>query len=223
MSKGLFVTATGTDVGKTYVCALMVKRLHEAGLRAAYYKAALSGAPDISGSDAGFVQVRSGIAQDEATLLSYLYRTPVSPHLAAQLEGRPLELDRALADYQALQRHFDYVTVEGCGGIVCPLRWDAKARVMQEHLIRRLGLATLIVADAGLGAINAAVLTAHYLRDRGLGVKGLILNRFSGGLMQLDNIRMIQVLTGLKVLALVKPGDRELRIDAASLAALYEQ
>ena len=48
MAKGLFVTATGTDAGKTYITALLVKKLSETGLRAGYYKAALSGAETIA-------------------------------------------------------------------------------------------------------------------------------------------------------------------------------
>ena len=55
MAKGIFVTGTGTDVGKTYVTALIVKKLADAGIHAGYYKAALSGAESIEESDAGYV------------------------------------------------------------------------------------------------------------------------------------------------------------------------
>ena len=55
MAKGIFVTGTGTDVGKTYVTALIVKKLVDAGIHAGYYKAALSGAESIEESDAGYV------------------------------------------------------------------------------------------------------------------------------------------------------------------------
>ena len=56
MAKGIFVTGTGTDVGKTYVTALIVKKLADAGIHAGYYKAALSGAESIEESDAGYVR-----------------------------------------------------------------------------------------------------------------------------------------------------------------------
>ena len=52
MGKGIFVTGTGTDIGKTYVTALIVKKLADAGIRTGYYKAALSGAKSIGDSDA---------------------------------------------------------------------------------------------------------------------------------------------------------------------------
>ena len=72
MGKGLFVTGTGTDTGKTYIAALMVKKLYEAGYHAGYYKAALSGAASIEESDAGYVKRLAGIRQPDATLMSYL-------------------------------------------------------------------------------------------------------------------------------------------------------
>lgn len=222
MSKGLFITATGTDVGKTYVAALIVKKLHVAGLRAGYYKPVASGAPAISLSDAGVVKAQSGIGQDESSMLGYLYREAAAPHLAARLEGPPVELASVLTGYRRLQDQYDYVTVEGSGGIVCPLRWDESVRILQEDLIRQLRLNTVIVADAGLGTINATVVTAHYLRSRGIGIKGVIVNRFGGGVLQEDNLRMIQLLTDLPLLAVVKPGAHELSVDVATLAAWYD-
>ena len=92
MSRGLFVTATGTDVGKTYVTALIVKKLRGFGLNAGYYKAAVSGAESVSESDAGYVNKVAQIGESEELLLSYLYKTPVSPHLAARIEVNPAEM-----------------------------------------------------------------------------------------------------------------------------------
>lgn len=128
MSKGLFITATGTDIGKTYVTALLVKKLREANFNAGYYKAALSGADNIAESDAGFVNRIANIHQDEQTLLSYLYKNAVSPHLAAKIEGNPVEKDTVISDYATVQKNYDYVTVEGSGGIICPIRYDDKAK-----------------------------------------------------------------------------------------------
>lgn len=222
MSKGIFVTATGTDVGKTYVTALIVKKLREAGLNAGYYKAALSGADCIKNSDAGYVNRVAKIGQEEATLLSYLYQGAVSPHLAARLEGNPVDLERVQHDFRSVQAAYDYVTVEGSGGIVCPIRWDATAHILLEDVIKALDLRTLLVADAGLGTINAVVLTTEYLKRRSIGIGGIILNHYTGGTMQQDNITMIEELTDLPVIALVKPDDDSLDMDAAQVAALYE-
>lgn len=222
MGKGLFVTATGTDVGKTYVTALMVKKLKEAGFASGYYKAALSGADSIGESDAGYVKKTAGIAQSDETLLSYLYKNAVSPHLAAKLEGNPVSLEKIRVDYETVLRTHDYVTVEGSGGIVCPIRWDHECKILLEDVIKKLELSVVIVADAGLGTINAVVLTVEYLKNHGIEVKGVILNHYTGSVMQEDNVKMIEELTGVSVLACVRDGANELEIEAERLRELYE-
>lgn len=222
MSKGLFITGTGTDVGKTFVTALIVKKLNEMGEKAGYYKAALSGADDIVHSDAGYVKRIAGINQADDTLLSYLYKNAVSPHLASKMEGHPVNLNTVSEDYKRVCGEFDYVTVEGSGGIVCPIRWDDKEHILLEDIIKKLGLNVLVIADAGLGTINAVVVTVEYLRHRGIGVKGVILNRYTGEIIQQDNIHMIEQLTQVKVLATVEPDATELDIQKKELLNLYE-
>lgn len=222
MGKGLFITGTGTDIGKTYVTGLIVNTLRRAGYHAGYYKAAVSGAPTVSESDAGYVNRTAGIQESEALLLSYLYQIAVSPHLAAQIEGHPIEKDVIIAAWQKVSAAYSYVTMEGSGGIICPLRHDAKAVYYLENVIQWLHLPSLIIGDAGLGTINAVTLTAAYMKNRRLPVKGVILNRYTGSLMEKDNIHIIEELTNLPVLALVKPGDTCLDIDAQVLASLYE-
>ena len=112
MSKGIFITATGTDIGKTFVTALIVKKLRDAGLNAGYYKAALSGAeeqPDGSWlpGDAAYVAKVSGMQEKGEELVSYIYKTAVSPHLAAMREGNPVELDKVKADFAKAQAKYD--------------------------------------------------------------------------------------------------------------------
>lgn len=222
MSKGLFISATGTDVGKTYVTALIVKKLRRAGFNAGYYKAALSGADCIEDSDAGFVNKTAQIGQEEKSLLSYLYKNAVSPHLAAKLEGNPVEKNVVINDYKAVQEKYDNVTVEGSGGIVCPIRYDDKARYFLEDIIKWLKLPVLLVADAGLGTINSVVLTHEYMQNHGLKLQGIILNNYTGSIMQNDNIKMIEDMTGQKVLAKIAPNDTDIDIDIEILRSLYE-
>lgn len=80
----------------------------------------------------------------------------------------------------------------------------------------------MIVADAGLGAINSVTLTAEYLRSREIAVRGVILNRYAGGTMQDDNVKMIEEIANVPVLALVRPRAEEIDTDGCKLAALYE-
>lgn len=223
MAKGLFITATGTDIGKTYVTALIVKKLRSLGINAGYYKAAVSGAESVSESDAGYVNKIAQIGEREELLLSYLYKTPVSPHLAARIEGNPAEISVIKSTFARVCEQYDFVTMEGSGGIVCPIRKDEKTVIFLEDIIRELGLPSLIVADAGLGTINAVVTTSEYMKARNLAVNGIILNKWNDSEMQRDNLAMIEELTGIKVVAVVRDNDTELEIDGNALVEMYKE
>lgn len=223
MSKGLFVTGTGTDIGKTYVTALLVKAMRDAGFDCGYYKAAISGAETVATSDAGFVNDFANIGEEEDMILSYLYKNAVSPHLAARIEGNPVEKDVILKAWEKVCERFPYVTMEGSGGIVCPIRWDDKAKYLLEDVISWLHLPTLVIADAGLGTINHVVILISYIKSRNIPVKGVILNNWKGGVMEEDNVKMIEELTGVPVIGKVSKGDKELPVDPKVLEGLYEE
>lgn len=228
MSKCIFLTGTGTDVGKTYVTALIVKKLREAGKRAAYYKAAMSGNQrrgdgSLIPGDALQVKTVSGIDQPLEEMCPYLYEAAVSPHLASKTEGNPVELERVLQDFDQACAQYDYVTAEGSGGILCPLRFDEQ-KIQLEDFIKARSLPCLIVADAGLGTINAVVLTAEYMKAHGILAKGILFNQYQpGNRLHEDNLLMCQTMTGLKVVACVKDGDCDLDISLERLEALYEE
>ena len=216
MSKSLFIAGTGTEAGKTYVSALIVKALRETGLNAGYYKPVLSGNvrnPDGTFANDATYAARTAGLPDSGVLVSYAYAAAVSPHLAARLEGHPPELAIIQRDYQKLCARFAYLLVEGSGGIVCPLRYDEQ-KIFMEDVIRKLGLSVLLVAGCALGTLNATVLTVEYLRTRRLPLQGIICNQYRGGVMEDDNIAMLQDLTGTPVIAAVKPNQTALAADA---------
>ena len=227
MSKNIFVTGTGTEIGKTYVAGLLVKKLQEAGEKSAYYKAAMSGNDkDSEGNlipgDAKFVKEFSGIDQPLEEMCHYVYEKAYSPHLAAQIEGNPIDIDYAIEKFEDLKEKYDYISLEGSGGILCPLRFDDQ-EIYLEDFIKKTNLSTLIVADAGLGTINNVVLTAFYMKEKGMKVKGIIFNNFiPGDVMQEDNIKMCKHMSGLEVIACVKKGDKDLDIDVEKLKEIYE-
>ncbi len=222
MNKGLFITGTGTDVGKTYITALLIKKLREHGTNCGYYKAAISGANSIGESDAGYVNRMAKINQVEETLLSYLYKSPVSPHLAAQIEGNPVDIHKVYDDYLKVCNTYDRVVVEGSGGIVCPIRFDEIEQIMLYDIVKLLNIPSLIVADAGLGTINSTVLTIEYLKQRKLPVAGVILNHYCGNRMKQDNIKMIEQLTNIKVIGTVEENATSLDMEVEHIVSLFE-
>ncbi len=228
MSKGIFITGTGTDIGKTYVTGLIVKKLAQAGCKPAYYKAAMSGnnrRPDGSliPGDALFVKECAGIEQDLDSMCHYVYENAYSPHLASRIEGHPVEMQVVRQGFYALVPQYDYITVEGSGGILCPICFD-EAKIQLEDVIKDLHLSCIMIADAGLGTINNVVLTYEYMKAHNLPVKGVIFNNYHpGNVMEDDNIRMCQYMTKLPVLAKVQPGDTQLDIDVELLKNLYDE
>ncbi len=105
----------------------------------------------------------SGIEQPLEEVCPYIYETAVSPHLAAKIEGNPVEMECVLKNFDHICGKYDYVTAEGSIGILCPLRFDEQ-EIRLEDFIKARSLACLIIADAGLGTINAVVLTAEYMK-----------------------------------------------------------
>ncbi len=233
MSKGYFITATGTDVGKTYVTALLVKKWRDLGIDAGYYKAALSGAELRDGKwvagDADYVKRFANIDDSQEQLVSYVYKEAVSPHLAARKEGNPVELSKVREDFEAACNRHEFIFAEGSGGIICPIRYDGDtatgiddvAKVVPQKIflvdiIKALNLPILVVTTAALGSINACVLTVEYARSRGINVHGLIVNRYGMSKnfeMEDDNIKMMQDLTGLPVFAKISEGNNDLGVD----------
>lgn len=227
MSKKIFITGTGTDVGKTYVTGLIVKKMRESGRNTAYYKAAMSGNErradgSLIPGDAMYVKNISGISQPVGEMCPYVYESAVAPHLASRLEGNPVKMEVVRKGFEEVCGKYDYVVMEGSGGILCPICFD-EAKIQLEDIVKDLGLSSLIVADAGLGTINSVVLTVEYMRARELPVKGIVFNHFHpGSVMEEDNLRMCEHMTGLPVVVCIEDEAEDLNIDAELLASLFE-
>lgn len=222
MGEAIFITGTGTDVGKTYVAGLIVKFLYENGINVGYFKAAMSGNErDTLGrlipGDALFVKNISGIEQSLEEMCPYIYETAVSPHLASRIEGNPVQMSVIKNQFEKLKEKYDYIVVEGSGGILCPINYDSE-EIWLEDIIKELKLSTILVADAGLGTINSVGLTCEYLKNKAIAVKGIIFNHYhAGNVMEDDNIFMCERLTGLKTLAKVSDADTHIEIKLENL------
>ena len=228
MTKGIFVTATGTDIGKTFISGLLVKKMRNFGLNCGYFKPALSGAERASdGSlvpgDARFVLETAGIKRNPTDVVSYIYEEAVSPHLAAERAGNIIYLDKIKQDFNRLKQEYDYLLTEGCGGIVCPINLSDK-KLLLEDIIKGLNLDVIIVADGGLGTINSTVLTVEYARHHSINVKGIILNNFDeNNFMHQDNLIQTENLTGIKVIGTAEKHAKDLKIEKDTLISIFKE
>lgn len=217
MTKKIFITATGTDIGKTYVSALIVKKMRQCGYNCGYYKPVLSGVRELCGklidSDPNFVVETANIPVNPNDCVSYWWKEAVSPHLAAKRAGESIDINRIKYDYAQISKKYDYLLVEGAGGITCPLRVDEGEKYLLKDLIWELGLSTIIVADAGLGTINSTLLTVDYARENGIEVEGIILNNYdTDNFMHWDNLEQVEYLAGINVVATVARGSSDIML-----------
>lgn len=193
-----------------------------------YYKPALSGAikqPDCSllPGDCDFVVKTSKLNIKPIDCVTYCFEEAVSPHLAAERLGVKIEKSKIKSEFEQREKNYDYLVVEGAGGITCPFNMKEEVLLLPD-IIKALGLNIVIVADGGLGTINSVLLTVEYAKQQGINIKGLILNNFEeDNFMHLDNKKQIERLTGINVIATVKKGDKDLNISTNDLLKIWEE
>lgn len=218
MKKGIFITATGTDIGKTYVSGLLVKQLREKGLNCGYYKPVLSGAvvegDKVIAGDAQHVSKTAELGGDSLERVSYLFKPAVSPHLAAELEGMSIRLEKISKDFEIAASKNEFTVVEGAGGIICPLNLDEN--LFMYDIPKALGLDVIVVADGGLGTINYTFLTVDFIKRLGLNIKGIILNNFDAeDFMHRDNKAVVERICGVKVIGTVAKDAKKIELSEA--------
>ncbi|EGT3616471.1 dethiobiotin synthase [Clostridium perfringens] len=207
MEKGIYVLGTNTDIGKTFISGLLLKKLREDGVNAGYYKPVLSGAIKVEEKlipmDCKEVIEISGLKEEYENMVSYILEHPYSPHLASEVENVSIELEKIKRDYSKVSKKYDFVLCEGSGGIICPISLSNK-RIMLEDIVKEINLPIILVSNSGLGAINHVVLTVSYLKNLGLEVSGIILNDFNEeDIIHRDNKDIIKKLTGIKKISTV--------------------
>lgn len=155
----LFVTGTGTDIGKTYVSCALIRALKARGATVDAFKPVVSGfAPkDAAGSDPARLAAALGDPGAVFRIAPRRYLAPLSPNIAARLEGETLVLDDMVIDAvaRAAEIRDGLLLVEGAGGVMSPLT-DGETNL---DMIAALGAPVLLVAGSYLGTISH-VLTA---------------------------------------------------------------
>ena len=155
----LFVTGTGTDIGKTYVTCALIRALKARGAVVDAFKPVVSGFDprDAAGSDPARLAAALGAPGDVFRIAPRRYLAPLSPNIAARLEGETLRLDDMVIDAvaRAAELRHGLLLVEGAGGVMSPLT-DGETNL---DMISALGAPVLLVAGSYLGTISH-VLTA---------------------------------------------------------------
>lgn len=175
-ARGYFVAGTDTEIGKTLIAACLLQFLTRTGLRTAGMKPVAAGAELREGEwhndDCDALAAHASVALPLRLTTPYLFRQPTAPHIAAELEGRSIDLTVILECYGQVAALSDAVVVEGVGGFRVPLGPTTDT----ADLAQQLGLPVVLVVGVRLGCINHALLTAEAIAARGLALAGWVAN-----------------------------------------------
>ena len=185
----IFITGTGTEVGKTFVAAAICYQLTVAGKVVQPLKPVLSGFEDsnIESSDSGILLTSVGLKANEETLSKvtpWRYKAPLSPDMAAARENRTIDFDKLVKFSLAKNFSADYTIVEGVGGAMVPL--DSRHTVMDW--MSKLGMPAILVAGSYLGTISHTLTTLEAMKNNGVAVKGLVVSESAESPVSLDEL-----------------------------------
>jgi dethiobiotin synthetase len=188
--RGVFVTGTGTEVGKTVVAAAIARTAAAAGQRVAVFKPCVTGLEEpaaerpisrdtVASSPRGpavwtdheLLRRAAGSAQSDEQIAPYRYGPPASPHLAAAMTGEEIDPKRLVATARAAADGTDLLVCEGVGGLLVPL---APSYLVRD-LAAELGYPLAIAASPGLGTINHTLLTIEAAQAAGLEIVAVVL------------------------------------------------
>ncbi|HEX3324136.1 MAG TPA: dethiobiotin synthase [Solirubrobacterales bacterium] len=189
---GVFVTGTGTEVGKTVVASVIAHTLAAEGKRVAVFKPAVTGLeePPADGPKSGatvdisahrpdheVLRIAAGSRQSDEEISPYRYGPPASPHLAAAQAGEEIDPQRLLDAARVATASADVLVCEGVGGLLVPL---SPSYLVRDFAVD-LGLPMVVAASPGLGTINHTLLTIEAARAADLTVKAAVLTPWPQG------------------------------------------
>jgi dethiobiotin synthetase len=172
--RGVFVTGTDTEVGKTIVAAAICAAAVDHGLSIAAFKPVVTGLNDSAGDWPADHELLASVAnsgQSADEIAPYRYGPAVSPHLAGQLSGEEIDPEHLVDAAEAQAERADALVVEGVGGLLVPLTTDYLVR----DFAGELSLPVVIAARPGLGTINHSLLTIEAARAVALRIQAVVL------------------------------------------------
>jgi dethiobiotin synthetase len=177
MSAGLFITGTDTGVGKTFVACGLAAVLRESGYRVGVMKPAETGCVEKDGElfpeDAVKLKQASACDLPLEKICPCRFREPLAPSVAAEREGRRIDINFLIETYNEISSAHDITLVEGAGGLMVPLL-PSYTYADFAHVLK---LPTLVVAPNRLGVINHLQLTLDHAGCIGLRLVGYVLNQ----------------------------------------------
>lgn len=207
----IFITGTDTGVGKTYISYLLTKALLESGKKVAYFKPVETGCISEC-EDAKKLSSITGQSLNEIVL--YKFKNPVAPLVAEREEGLNISIDKIMDYFEYLKNKYDFVVVEGAGGIYVPITKVKDKIYTYLDLVKDLKIPVIIVARANLGTINHTVLTINALKNIKADIKAVILNKASKNpnLAEKTNPDIIKEMTNVENIIKVYENQKDFKL-----------
>ncbi len=186
-----FITATGTDVGKTFVARGLIRALRTDGRAVAALKPVVSGfdPTEVDGSDSGLLLAALGRPVTEATIAKispWRFAAPLAPDMAAAREGRTLDMRELIRFcHAAIAAEPGVLLIEGAGGLMSPVSAE---HIMLDWIVA-LGLPVILVAGSYLGTISHTLSALDVLARRNLKVAAVVVSETAGSPVRLDETR----------------------------------
>ncbi|MBT3880790.1 MAG: dethiobiotin synthase [Candidatus Scalindua sp.] len=181
MEKGVFVTGSDTEVGKTVIAGAIAAAMRAHGLDVGVMKPVASGAKEINGKlvseDAVYLKKIIDSSDDDDLVNPICLKLPIAPTIAASIAGVPIDVDKIWKAYEELTNRHDFVVVEGVGGLMVPIN----DTLFVADLVCKMDLPLVIVCKDYLGTINHTLLTLEYAKSRNIRIKGIVINMLKNG------------------------------------------
>ena len=195
---GIFVTGTDTGVGKTEVGRAAVALLRKEGLSVSVMKPIETGVGPEGPLDAQALREAAGVPDPIDLICPHQFSLPAAPNVAAEEEGRDVDLALILRTYETLRAQRDFIWVEGAGGILVPVTDHSS----MADLAKALALPVLLVARASLGTINHTLLSLAEIERQNLECVGVILSHSAQETSDADlkNLRTLRKTLGPRLI-----------------------
>ena len=177
MKQAFFITGTDTGIGKTYIACKLIQQYVAQGYKVVGMKPVAAGCDWVDGEwvndDVLKLEAASNVKAPRALINPYSFKEPIAPHIAAEKEGKTIELALIKQAFDELCNLADIVIVEGAGGLLVPLN---NTNDMAD-LAKALNIPIIVVVGIKLGCINHALLTVEAIKARNCLIEGWIANK----------------------------------------------
>ncbi|CAN4274988.1 BioD Dethiobiotin synthetase [Methylophilaceae bacterium] len=193
MKQAFFITGTDTGIGKTYIACKLIKQYVAQGYKVVGMKPVAAGCDWVNGEwindDVLKLEAASNIKVPRELTNPYSFKEAIAPHIAADLEGKTIEITIIKQAFDELCKLADIVIVEGAGGFLVPLNNSNDI----ADLAKALNIPIIVVVGIKLGCINHALLTIESIKARNCPIKGWVANLIDSQMQcASDNIASIE-------------------------------